>query len=434
MRIQRNQIIAGLWISVHLFAADISALAQSKQGVIHEKIFKDQIETVVFHKKDVNNGLPILKLNSSSLLRLSFDDLSGDYNELRYEIIHCDAQWRPSKNIFPADYIDGLNNDYINNYKFSVGTYLSYTHYWLDFPNEMMRPKISGNYIMNVFSADDESDTVLTRRFYVVDNKVSITGQINQPNDPRYRQTHQEIDFEIGIGRLPLSDPFNEIFVAIRQNGRWDNMKTGLKPQFVQNNTLIYDYEDVNLFGGGSEFRFFDLRSVIYARQNVAKIKLDTLYNAILYPDEDRSFKTYNEWEDINGFRIILAERANNTGYEAEYVRTYFHLKPTYDLAENESIYLFGALTDWKIDEEFKLDYNKRNGLFEVNHLFKQGYYNYSYAVKKKGKEGIDLSYFEGNNFETENDYSIYVYKWSPFLNTHELVGVKTLNSRVGDN
>ena len=40
-------------------------------------------------------------------------------------------------------------------------------------------------------------------------------------------------------------------------------------------------------------------------------------------------------------------------------------------------LYLYGALTDWHLKEEAKLNYDERMGCYETSLLLKQGYYNY---------------------------------------------------------
>ena len=53
-----------------------------------------------------------------------------------------------------------------------------------------------------------------------------------------------------------INNPFGDIYTVITQNNRWDNAIVGLKPVFVKNDELIYDYEEENLFDGGNEYRF----------------------------------------------------------------------------------------------------------------------------------------------------------------------------------
>ena len=100
---------------------------------------------------------------------------------------------------------------------------------------------------------------------------------------------------------------------------------------------------------------------------------------------------------------------------------------PFYDA----DVYLFGKLTDWKIQEKFKMAYSEKLEVYAVDVLLKQGYYNYNYAIVKKGTSKADLKELEGNWFETENEYTILVY-YRPFgARYDQLVGAITINSNI---
>ena len=105
------------------------------------------------------------------------------------------------------------------------------------------------------------------------------------------------------------------------------------------------------------------------------------------------------------------------------------------DLKEDENIYVFGGLSDWHIKERFKLTYYPEEKVYYTKVLLKQGYYDYKYAVSENpGSRMIDTRRLEGSHYETENDYIIFIYFRSPFLNTYKLVGYKQLNTGVEGN
>ena len=54
-------------------------------------------------------------------------------------------------------------------------------------------------------------------------------------------------------------------------------------------------------------------------------------------------------------------------------------------------------------------------------------YYDYMYAVQS---ETLPYDYFEGSNFQTQNNYEILLYYRSPARNYDELIGYKRILSR----
>jgi hypothetical protein len=412
-----------------IFYCIVLKAAQSKQIYYADYIYEPDIQTVQFFKSGSLYSYPILELgNPNESLLLSFDDLSGNRKDFQYSIIHCDANWNPS-DLFTNQYIDGSPYESVINYESSFNTYQKYTHYWLYLPGNYMKPKINGNYILKVYYADNEDSLVITRRFYVYQNKIVISAIVKRPTYAKYRNTGQEIDFEVSYySGLNLMNPMNDIRVVIRQNQRWDNPIVGLRPKFISDNTMIFDYEEENLFEGVNEFRNIDLRSYRNAGYGVKKIYLDSLYNFILYPDEDLSYNSYSNWSDINGERVISGENASIPINEVDYVMAHFKLLTPYPKDEGD-VYLFGALTDWRLQDQFKLNYNDTLRLYETNVKLKQGYYNYHYVEVNKENGYIDATRFQGCHYEAENDYAILIYFKTPELNVDELLGVSFINS-----
>ena len=93
------------------------------------------------------------------------------------------------------------------------------------------------------------------------------------------------------------------------------------------------------------------------------------------------------------------------------------------------NFYVLGKLTNWKLDKVNRMTYNYKRFGYECNLYVKQGYYNYLYAFLKDKSKAGDETLMEGNHWETENDYTIYVYHRQRGTFYDQLVGVKRLNS-----
>jgi len=232
-------------------------------GPIKEAIYDDNIRTVQLTRTGLSNSYPIIQLNTTDQLSLAFD-LVGTTSGKNYQftVVHCEADWTKSS-MLQSDYISGMFQDYINAYSFSSGTYVRYAHYIVAFPSQNMNVKISGNYVMKVY-LDDPDKPVIVRRFYVYENLVRVGGTAVRATYSRYRETDHEINFTINTRGLSVIDPFASIKTVVKQNWRWDNEITDLKPTYVRDQSLIYDYQEGNLFDAGNEFRAFDTRDLRY--------------------------------------------------------------------------------------------------------------------------------------------------------------------------
>ena len=403
-------------------------MAEGEKAVQNEIINGDDIRSVQFSRTGLNTTYPYMQLNNGESLTLQFDILGPSRpRNFQYTIVHCDADWTMS-NLLQSEYIDGMFQDYIQTYNFSTVTLKKYVHYRVDFPSTTMKPKISGNYIIKIYT-DDINKPVLQKRFYVFERAVDVGGTVQRATYSQYRDTKHEVSFTVDYKNLSVVDPFKDIKVVVRQNWRWDNEITDLKPSFVQGTSLTYDYQEGNLFDAGSEFRPFDIRDFQYKSIGVKYFIKDTVYQAVLFPEEDHSYTTYNLTTDQNGGYTVATKATNSDPTtDADYCYVTFRLSPTYKDIEKD-IYVFGGLTNWQLDKRFKMTYSNRNG-YECTVLLKQGFYDYQFvAVGTDGK--IDPSMFEGNHWETENNYAIYVYYRSYSLQGDRLVGIKTLNSAL---
>jgi hypothetical protein len=374
-----------------------------------DHIYKENIETAQLYVSGEQLSYPVIFLRSSKQLELHFDDLSADFQTYSYKFVHCNANWEPS-GLTSQEYLTGFFNGFIEDYEYSFNTLFKYIHYKIKFPNEEIQFKLSGNYLVKVYADNDEENLVLTKRFYVVDKRVSIKTNIHMATLARYRDYKQEIDFTINHGGYPIQDPFLDLKVVISQNRRWDNAINDLKPLFVKTPELVYNYEDNNLFDGNNEYRFFDAKDLRYQSMNVDGIQImDGKTHLYVLPEEPRSFKKYYFQQDLNGKRFLKRDNSPDANKEADYMITHFNLKRE-TMIPNGDVYVFGELSDWEFKEEFKMKYVKVNNEYTLSTRLKQGYYNYNYAFLPKGSTKGDISAIEGTHAETENDYYFFVY------------------------
>ena len=377
-------------------------------------------------------GYPVIDLGSGEQLCLSFDDLEGNDNRyLKYTVIHCTHDWKPS-DLNPFDYIDGYLEDEFTDHSYSFNTVQSYVHFTLRFPNNMLNITKSGNYLLFVYD-DTPDNPILTRRFMVKENaEAVISGNVHAASDVRYRYTGQEVDFTVNTGRNIIRDPARNLRATIMQNGRWDNAIIGLRYRYGKPGEYSFDYdENENSFYGSSEFRTFSIKSLRYNGDRIAAIRYDgKAYLAVVLEDIARPYGAYQGTTTLKG--KCYWENGDYTGENREdYVLTRFSLKCDFPVTDG-SIYVFGELTDWQIQEDAKLEYNPQHNYWEAELYLKQGYYKYQYVFVHNGSTEIDATYIEGSHWETSNDYGVFVYLNDETSLYDRLIGVEFFNEVKG--
>ncbi len=380
-----------------------------------DTIFSETIQSVEFYPNGTHENMPAIELKQGSLV-LNFDEVGGQLRNMNYTVELCDRDWKPTK-LDRLEYLDGIGEDRINNYKNSQATNIQFVHFNLTIPNEVIRWTKSGNYLLKVYEDNSSKTPILTRRFVVYERILTIENEFAMPNAIKYN-SHHELDFKLDPKTFRVQNAMNDIRVTVLQNARWDLARQNVPPTFVMGDKIVYDYLDSISFPAGKEWRYVDLRSTKFRSERVMAIdKGDETFDVILRTDLDRSREPYLIYPDINGgFFTATLDYPNQTvdpSVSADYLNTIFTLKYA-DEIDDADVYLFGKMTDWKIDPRFKMTYNGQRSRYEGEVLLKQGFYNYIYAVVPRKSKKPDFEKLEGNWFATENEYQFVVY-YRPF-------------------
>lgn len=403
--------------------------ALSGQEVFYaDKIYRPNIKSVQMYRTGWDLTYPIIGLNSLDQVSLSFDDLTDEVKNYSYTIEHCDADWYPS-GLLIEEYMSGFAHQPIQDYSLSFNTYVNYVHYRLNLPNEDVKILLSGNYVIRVFEDFDENNLILVRRFSVSESLSSITGSASRPVLNQYRDDGHQVSFKVYLGSLSVNDPYSEIKVAIQQNNRWNMSIRNLKPLFVRDNELDYNYQSGNIFKAGNEYRYFDIKSIRYMAESVQNIDYQPPhYHVYLYPDPPRNNSRYFYREDLNGRFFIDVQEGVKRDTESDYVHVHFSLPLEFPIVDGD-LYISGALNNWEYNDINRMEYNFDNKTYELDLLLKQGYYNYEYVYIREDSRFPDATYLEGSYYEAENDYVVYVYLSTNTSRYDRLIGYQILNS-----
>lgn len=419
--------IRNIFLLTFIFSFQTSIAVETEY---RDKTYKDSIHTVLLHRLDWELSNADIALNSGEQLKLSFDDFSENTKNYSYTIEHCTHDWK-SSGLSKMEFLSGFHNLPINNFEQSFNTYQKYWNYTLVFPNTDFTISKSGNYLLKVFEDNDEEKLVLTKRFRVYEDLMAVNAEIKRPTDANGMYTHHEIDFSVIQTGYQVSDVYSNLHVVLQQNNRWDNAIFNLEPQFIRDNELLYDYNGDNWFSAGNEFRYFDTKSFQFKNDRIQSIQFDDgKYHFELLPEPKRGFKRYILYDDINGRRFIQTENSQDNNLDADYVKVKFTI-PAEKEYESQDIYLFGEFTNWQLQDKYKLNYNSDFKQYFLEADLKQGYYNFYLAMSDKGEKKVSLQEYEGNFWQTENEYTIAVYAYDFDGSYERLVSIKYLKSRI---
>jgi hypothetical protein len=402
----------------------LSIITSATAQVENEIVPPFNIKTVSFIQSN-QNAVPIFQLGSG--FQLQFDNLFGNEADYYYEIIHCDYNWNHSE-IPKSEYLQGFDNQRIQNYNNSFNTLQIYSHYTLSIPNQFTQELlISGNYILKILN--DSKEVVFSRKFILHENVATVPIQVKRARTVSNLETKHNLEFSIKSSTINFQNPIKNVKAVLIQNGKFNGAIKNIMPQYTIGNDLIYKYDTETQFWAGNEFLYFENKDIRASSNNVARVDASTeIYNSYLYTNNARANFPYSVFEDVNGNFVVRNLNAENSEIEADYVWVYFSLSaPSFKI--NKDIYINGMFNNYNLEPEFMMDYNPKKGIYEKALLIKQGFTNYEYVVADN-KEIIDReNAIDGNFFQTENDYSILVYYRENADRYDRVIGKGTANS-----
>jgi hypothetical protein len=421
-------------VLVALLFSGVDLLAINRDSIDYsDRVFAQNLKTVRLHPSDWEAGYPVLDINSENILLLNFDQIESAPEDYYYTIIHCTYDWKPSSLMF-FEYAEGFEENEIKDYEDSQSTFVPYSHHKLEIPNQDLSITKSGNYLIVVYikSGQDEK-IVLTRRFMVYEQLAEVTGRINPGFETDYRSSFQKLDFTVSRKGLELYDPQNELKPVVMQNFQWNTAISDFPFSFIDNDNIVYEWDDKVLFNACNEFRYFNFNNLELNSERVEQISFTKpYYNVKLMNDKPEMFSPYRSVEDINGSYIIRTNRFANNDFpeiQSEYAIVKFSLEYNVPLGNSE-IHLYGDLSGYELNESTTMLYNLETRCYEKLLFLKQGYYNYRYILvdNESGKKP-DHSFFEGSHKQTNNDYLLFLYYREPGGNYDRLVNFSVFNS-----
>ena len=346
---------------------------------------------------------PVVDLTGAESIEFSFDEMSHRYNRFTYHITHCDAQWKPS-NLIESEYMDGFNDQPIEDWENSLNTTFDYTHYNLTLPNSEVSLKLSGNYRLSI---QEDGKEVAWFRFMIVENMHNLAATVDGNTDIDTRKSHQQLNMTISLNGLNVTNPDREIYTVVMQNRRFDNAVIDPKPTYNSGNRLTYEHCRKLIFPAGNEFRRFEIINMYDYFRNVDRVSYhNPYYHATLIQDTRHHAYTFDY--DHNGRYLIRYNQASDSDTEADYLFVHFNLAS--DLMTGGKMYVSGHFTGGNLISRYEMEYNAQEKAYQATVLLKMGAYDYQYIWVPDGEAIGQTKPTEGDWYETKNEYLILLY------------------------
>lgn len=366
--------------------------------------------------------LPVLKMNSGDKLTITFDIEAPNEPSFNIKFKFCDAQWEPYDNLL----LEGIGENVLYNINVErLPITTEGADYFVSekFPNRNVKFNNSGKWMFFITDSFDEDIIYDWGKFYVVENSVNLNLDIqdwrregmissNNAND-------RVLNFKTKFAISDSLEPFRIDHVEIIKNWEIDYPKILEKDSFSRNR--IYEWDGSNNF----EFGLLDLEPGNEYRQ----VNLND-WNKYEFPITRANFEgiEYSRFyklgsKDLNGAFNLM----NRKNEYSDYLIATFEFRPPEKIYED--VFVVGAFTNWDVMPWFKMEEEKE--LYSISLELKRGIYDYQYVtgtIENEKVTNIDWRTFEGNFWETENVYSVFLYYKSPNKGEYDkIIGYKQI-------
>lgn len=366
-------------------------------------------------------SLPIISNGQS--LKISFDVEAVTEPSLIIEFRFCDRNWVPYENVFLIN--QGFNTAY--NLWFEtipVATNDIRYHYEDEFPNHDVKFPFSGKWKYFIKDSNNPDIIYEVGRFYVINEQMPVSVNLKQHRIDKPSSVNNALErtFELSADfNLPDSlYPVDLNYVEVIENQKLDYpiiiSRDGYgKYRFYEtdgNRNFTFFARDIM---PGNEYRQTDLRDKNKFRPPLTNAQFDGI--------EYSRFYDFGQPDNNGGFRLVDFENEY-----ADYMIVKFEFSPP---NPDDNIFLVGSFTGWEV-----LPYNqlkKEGSVYTVSFELKRGIYDYQYVSgRRTGDEVTDIDWYiyEGNFWETTNDYYVFVYYKSQRLGGYDqIIGYAKIKS-----
>lgn len=356
-------------------------------------------------------------------LTIEFDVAAFPEPNLVIEFKLCDVNWNPYTNLFLVN--QGRNTSQTLWFEsIKIPNAGANYHYKGSFPNFDVTFPFPGKWIFYIRDSMYKERIYAQGAFYVVHHTIPVKAHLAKevmdgpiPDKIELNRVYSlDADFVLPDSLFPS----NVMGIEIVENRKIYNaeqvgrINTGLRNFYYDGgHSFTFNARDLH---PGNGYRRVDLNNktqYVYPNTNAH-------FDGIEIPD----FYNYRR-HDLVGGSLILNYRNENS----HYLNVKFRLR----LPENNmrKVFVVGAFTNWLVLPGYEM--LKENGIYTLDVELKRGEYDYMYVLGDivDGQiTNIDWYSLEGNFWETDNDYHVFVFYNTPEKGGfNKIIGYKKIRS-----
>lgn len=339
----------------------------------------ESIRTIQLYRGDDERSLPVVSLGGDDALTLEFDLMAREGRPLSVYFQHADRTWR--RDLSPSRALESFQDDRLVDYESSRGTELPYVHYHYRFPNDDIRFRVSGNYVLRVTERGRRDSVLFEQPFFVAEEKGGLGLQGESIVVPGQRQPSVR---PIARFRPPTEiqgDPFGHTACFVR-NGRLADTRCEERPLLVRQPELEFELSREHAYAPSAAEYELDLSTLRTTSQITRVDRSQSPFRVTLDADYAR-FEGRDSAPAANSQTIVRAALAGvaNPAVQAEYVETTFAFVPSGAQPYSRPFSVAGSFSSMDPARGVTMEWRPARERYEGSVLLKQGRHQYFYST-----------------------------------------------------
>ncbi len=383
-----------------------------------QKASPHDIQSIQLHPEGQPGQAPILELTTSHKLLLSFDYLGTQNQQFRVTVEHYDKEWNKS-GIGPNTYLDSFSETIIQSSRISFGQRPSYHHIEFSFPNNELQPAVSGNYLIKVYSTDD-NNLLFSMPFFITEDEGQIETRVERLF--AQRKDGRPLDKLFSTYSYPdfVEFPQFDLSMSFVQNQFWGQTKQVEFLDTITPGQLRGYIESDNAFVGNYEFKHLNLQNFDADGQQILEYQPGVTPPKVILRRDVQNLDTNPNWSEA-AINIGIPNDNRNSNY----AQVEFRLETADGISPSSKIFIVGHFNNWMINELNQMSFDSGKRMWTGQAFIKQGTYAYKYVNVQDNK--VDNLSLDQGFLSSQQEYLTFIYFKDPDQNFDRLLKVDRL-------
>ncbi len=378
------------------------------------------IRTVQLYREGNETNLPVVARNSGESLTLAFDLMAEEGRPLSISFHHADRTW--TRDLSPNQVLESYHDDRLVDYQSSRGTQTPYVHYTYQFPNDDIRFRLSGNYILRVTEQGRRDSVLFERPFFISDRTGQLRADLEALPISGERQAALRPVARYDPPSAFKGSTFGYAACFVR-NGHLADARCQTQPRLVQGAAVDFELERDRAFRATTADYTVDLGDLRAGGDIERSDRTASPIRVLLEPDY-AGFSDGDFDASLNGQIVVdgaVRGRAE-PAVTAEYVETTFAFVPPDEQSLAGGVVVAGSFAGMDPDQGVDMQWQPGRERYEGAVLLKQGRYQYFY---QSPDDRLDRA-ARNAQARRSNAYTTFLYYRDSGEGTDRLVQVRT--------